>query len=249
MDKTDKIKWRLENAKEMNKKHPKTFEIPSSAEIKELKIGHHAKVIFIPKEEVKEKFGERMWIIITDIWEDGTYIGNLNNEPITVPELKHGDRVMFRSEHITSTLIPKEQSQENENTFNLKEAKEYELYFLIDQCGALLWKLQRDLADSNIEITPGDRNRIEKDLVTIVEQQKEAVNIVAEKIDIELIYQEITDAEGNKTAKIIGDYWKWFNHWKEWVNSFSCDEWEVVRQKMESKESIDEYLPKNNWKH
>ncbi len=247
MDKTDKEKkWELKSAKEKNEQNPETFHIPSREEINDLEIGHFVKLIF---NEVGEELSERMWVEIKDIWEGETYVGDLNNEPVIVPGIKFGDKVMFRAEHIAGTLEPESVNKKEDITSKLKEAKEYELFFFIDQCGMLLWKLQHNMADSRVELTLEEKQKIEQDVTEIITQQRDAVNIAVEKFNIELVYEETTDIEGNKTEEIVGEYWTWFNHWKEWLNSFSEDEWQKVRQKMESNQSIEEYLPKKNWNH
>lgn len=241
---SDKKTWKLDSAKEMNRKHPDTFEIPTDEEINSLAVGDHVKLLFVPNEGIKEKFGERMWVKINDIWEDNTFVGNLDNEPITISDLKHGDIIMFKSEHVAGTL----KTQEEKDGVDLKNAREYELFFFIEQCGSMLWRLQHDLADGRIGETEEEVESIEKSIQQLSQQQKDAVNIVAERFGIDLIHEETTDAGGNKTSKINGDYWKWYRHWKNWLTSLTDEEWNMVNRMMQKGESIDDYLPKNSWK-
>lgn len=88
-----KKKYTLTDAIKQNKKYPKSFWIPSSKDIKELKKNSFAKVIFNNK--------ERMWVKITKINGDN-FVGELDNVPVSVP-LSYGDVIHFNKKHIINT--------------------------------------------------------------------------------------------------------------------------------------------------
>ena len=67
----------LENVVARNKENPRHFLRPTDKEIKELKIGDMAKLIFVLKEKLNNGCtGERMWVTIKSILND-KYVGEL----------------------------------------------------------------------------------------------------------------------------------------------------------------------------
>lgn len=91
--------YELENCVAMNRKHPQTFHIPSGKEIKALKVGDYVKLIFVPTDE--GLLTERMWVRITEKTIHGSFVGVLDNDPVSVP-IECGDRVEFSFVHIAS---------------------------------------------------------------------------------------------------------------------------------------------------
>jgi hypothetical protein len=55
--------------------------------------------------------GERMWIIVKEVRDDGTYLGELNSHPMFI-DAKAGDYVSFRPEHVIDILRNPVQAQE-----------------------------------------------------------------------------------------------------------------------------------------
>jgi uncharacterized protein YegJ (DUF2314 family) len=94
--------YTLINAKEMNAKHPDTFEIPSDERIKALTLGEYVKLGFEEMDD-GELFPERMWVEVTKIDGD-KFEGNLGNEPVFIESLRYRDKVVFESKHIMATL-------------------------------------------------------------------------------------------------------------------------------------------------
>jgi hypothetical protein len=94
--------WSLDNAVELQKEFPYTFYRPSDAVIDRLK-PEKATVKLIFRFEPYEEgqlAAERMWVIINSIDEEGVYTGTLDNDPYHIKDLKAGDKVSFRREHI-----------------------------------------------------------------------------------------------------------------------------------------------------
>jgi hypothetical protein len=60
--------------------HPNTWYIPTREERDAVRIGDFIQVGFEPI--FGPGGGERMWILVTAINPDGTYVGELNNEPV-----------------------------------------------------------------------------------------------------------------------------------------------------------------------
>ncbi len=106
----------LEDGEEQNKKYPDSFEIPDSYRRNTLKIGGDVKLMFniTPTMEFKamakatkmgivKEFGERMWVKIVEVTEDG-YVGTLANEPICNHKIKFGRKIYFEPRHVICTL-------------------------------------------------------------------------------------------------------------------------------------------------
>ncbi|WP_439876063.1 immunity protein Imm33 domain-containing protein [Bacillus mycoides] len=96
------MSWYLDNVYELNKEAPYTFYLPSSKILGKLKVGDLVKLIFVTKSEEDDGFhGERMWVEITEMNEEG-FIGKLDNEPYRL-SLKIGDEISFGVENICDT--------------------------------------------------------------------------------------------------------------------------------------------------
>jgi len=91
----------LVNCQEMNENHPDSFEIPPINDIKELRVGDFARLIF----ENEQKEGERMWVQITEIDKDSwLFEGKLTNKPIVIVNLEEDDIVRFGTRHVADYL-------------------------------------------------------------------------------------------------------------------------------------------------
>jgi hypothetical protein len=108
--------WQLRSGEASHAKNPKTFELPSLNERKNLKVGEAARLIFdIASVDDHGKVvveGERMVVIVSECHPD-YYIGLLDHEPVTFSSneeeyLVFGAEVPFRAEHIIEILYPPE---------------------------------------------------------------------------------------------------------------------------------------------
>ena len=88
-------KYTLVDCWERNKKHPKTFEIPTKMKLKELKVGSIVKLIFDDR--------ERMWVEIMGK-RLNTWIGRLDNKPYDLTHLKLNDEIEFENKHICEVI-------------------------------------------------------------------------------------------------------------------------------------------------
>jgi len=92
------MEYTLDNGEELNRESPETFFIPARQERENLSLGKLVKLIFrISFDE--EQHVERMWVVIQERNADG-YIGFLNNDPYCTEELRAGETVEFKPEHI-----------------------------------------------------------------------------------------------------------------------------------------------------
>lgn len=94
--------YTLMDGVERNKKHPTTFEIPSSAEKQTLKVGEYVKLGFVIDHPDHGVCGERMWVKITK-YKAGKGEGTLDNNPMAV-ELSHGAVVKFAAKNILDII-------------------------------------------------------------------------------------------------------------------------------------------------
>ena len=89
------MSYDLIDCQEMNRLHPRTFQVPSADDIATVEVGHSVKLYFNPN--------ERMWVDIHYIGLDGDgqyFEGTLANDPIVLTHLTYGQRIVFRPRHI-----------------------------------------------------------------------------------------------------------------------------------------------------
>lgn len=94
------MKVTLQNAVERNAEYPESFQIPTQEERAGVQPGAFAKCMF-----TDGKYTERMWIKVVRRNDDGTYAGELNNDPARLA-LKCGHALTFGPEHIIDLWEP-----------------------------------------------------------------------------------------------------------------------------------------------
>ena len=125
--------------------------------------------------------------------------------------------------------------EEKEKT-KILESNEIDTYFLIDECGAFIWRMTHDMANGRIPVE--SHEAISADVTNVRELQQFAVdNLMRFGVDPE----SAKDSEN-------GDYWKWYRFWDGWKKGLSDDDWNAVNSAIGKKESYDKYLPKTTWK-
>lgn len=94
--------WKLENAYEIRREAPYTFYKPSDEIIDQLIPGEATvKLIFLIESDDPEALNaERMWVLLESVDEYGNYDGILDNTPFYIKDLKAGDQISFKKEHI-----------------------------------------------------------------------------------------------------------------------------------------------------
>lgn len=113
---------------------------------------------------------------------------------------------------------------------------EVDTYFLIDECGAFIWRMNHEM--SHGRIPEESHEAINSDIVTVREVQQFAVDNL-QRFGI--------DPESTKDRE-NGDYWKWYIFWDNWKTGLSDDDWNAVSYALQKKESYEKYLPKNSWR-
>jgi uncharacterized protein YegJ (DUF2314 family) len=101
--------WNVEDARELGEMAPYTFYIPSAEVIAMLQPGDEVKLLFRFDEDSEDASDEevaleRMWVRITEIDGDD-FRGELDNQPVAIPELQLGDEIEFTSYHIIDTQL------------------------------------------------------------------------------------------------------------------------------------------------
>jgi len=95
--------WHLVPGVERNKEHPDTFSIPSDAMKEAVGPGTLVKLMFeIDQGNLYRRHvgGERMWVEVTAVEPDGTFVGRLDCDPAVVECLLHGEEIVFSRDHI-----------------------------------------------------------------------------------------------------------------------------------------------------
>ena len=112
---------------------------------------------------------------------------------------------------------------------------EVDTYFLIDECGAFMWRMNHNMAHNRIPSK--DHASIQEDIESVRELQKFAVdNLMRFGVD------PLTAKDAD------GDYWKWYRFWDNWKKNMSDENWGIVNGLMQKNESYEDYLPKNTWR-
>ena len=124
---------------------------------------------------------------------------------------------------------------EEEKKAKILEMTEYDSYFLIDECGAFMFRMNHDMAHDRI---PQESHaEIQEDINNVGELQKFVVdNLTRFSIDPE----SAKDREN-------GEYWKWYRFWDSWKKGLSDEDWDTMTQLMSKEESIEKYLPWNKF--
>jgi len=125
--------------------------------------------------------------------------------------------------------------EENKKAEILK-MNEVNTYFLIDECGAFIWRMNHEMAHGRI---PQENHAaIQGDINNVGEVQKFAAdNLTRFNVDPETV-----------NDRKNGEYWKWYRFWDDWKKGLSNEDWNAVNQLMINNKSIDEYLPKGTWR-
>ena len=100
--------WALDSGEERHRQSPATFEIPSAAVRRSLKLGDTVKLLFLFLENDGTERSiqcERMWVQV-DGMEGDRYVGRLASQPVISDVLGPGDRITFGPEHVVSLYVP-----------------------------------------------------------------------------------------------------------------------------------------------
>lgn len=96
--------WALEDAQTLVDKLPKTFTKPSDDVLKPLEGGHKAKLVFtFTSDNPQAPDSEQLWVEILLVEDDKKLLGQLEDEPQFIQDLRRGDIIEFEERHIIDT--------------------------------------------------------------------------------------------------------------------------------------------------
>src|SRR6478735_12586903 len=81
--------------------NPTTFARPSKEELAAVGPGVLVKLMF----ESEELGGERMWVLVTEKFDDGEYFGVLQNWPVVFEDIEYGEPLDFTEKNIIDVTI------------------------------------------------------------------------------------------------------------------------------------------------
>ena len=96
--------YSIDDPRPVQKEAPYTFFLPGKERLAALDVGDLVQLIFRPIPNDWEYDAERMWVEVLEINGDH-FVGNLDNEPSDMPQLKCGERVEFERFQIIDTLF------------------------------------------------------------------------------------------------------------------------------------------------
>ena len=113
-----------------------------------------------------------------------------------------------------------------------KTFPEYKVYFMIEECGGFIWRMNHDLGDGRIEDTPD--GAIAKD----IERIREIQQLLADELP-----RFGVKVKNKTTGRVTEDYIEWYNYWHDWHKGMSDEQWRMVNNRLSRKEDITEFLP------
>jgi hypothetical protein len=140
-----------------------------------------------------------------------------------------------------------EEQQNPKQEFNefIESCTEHELFFVIDEAGAFIWRMNHLI--NNQQIPEADIDAVTKDIVSVNKMQGIAAeNTKRFGVNFELVEQH--NEIMNQTFKVpCPEYWAWLKHWNEWKNAFTDESWDAFIKAVDAKGDLTEYLPKKRW--
>ena len=121
----------------------------------------------------------------------------------------------------------------------IEELKEIEVYFIINEIGGFIWRMNHDMADGRIP--EKDWPAIDRDIKKMSETQQYAVSITP-KFGVVPPYR---DPQENKRPS--AQYWAWFRWWDGYVRGLPEEEWKILSQKIDKDEDFSSYRPAGAW--
>ncbi len=95
--------YTLDSASETNAEFPDTFPIPSSSERTSLRVGDLVKLLFRIRTQ-ETTLVERMWVRVEEVLSETEYVGVLDNDACSTPEIRSGLHVEFEADDIVQIV-------------------------------------------------------------------------------------------------------------------------------------------------
>jgi len=89
-------RWHLDSGVKFHRMNPDTFWIPDVDRKDSIQPGNKVRLIF----RLRDDWGERMWVQVTNVKRNGKFVGVLANEPVGIPRLYAGDRIKFNRDAV-----------------------------------------------------------------------------------------------------------------------------------------------------
>lgn len=125
---------------------------------------------------------------------------------------------------------------EEEKQKEIIDLNEVDTFFLIDECGAFIWRMNHEMSHGRI---PAEHiEGVNADIASVREIQVFTVNNLS-KFDVDPV--SVSDKDG--------DYWKWYRFWDAWKKGLSDEDWNAVNTALQNKTDYEKYLPETTWKN
>ncbi len=120
----------------------------------------------------------------------------------------------------------------------VKTMSEVELFLQMDGFGGVAWRERRLFKKGNLGISEEIFN----------ENQKYYSGM--QKVILQELVRFKVDPE-SASDRANGNYWIWYKHWKDWMKSFSNEDWrrfekELCRKDKENR-NLEPFLPETDW--
>lgn len=99
----------------------------------------------------------------------------------------------------------------------IQDLNELELYFLVEECGGFIWRMNHDMADGRIP--ESEHAGIDVEIENVKKFQMQAIN----ELPRVGIVQPL-DETGHGTDA----YWAWYRKWNQWHHNMSDESWRAV---------------------
>ena len=115
---------------------------------------------------------------------------------------------------------------------------EISLYFLIEEIGGFIWRMNHDMAHGRIPID--SHVVIDSDISNVRKHQAYAVERLRDVVE----GLDPTDADAHPTT----EYFNWYRWWNNWhKNELTEEQWSEISIKMRNGEDISTYRPQGSW--
>ena len=126
------------------------------------------------------------------------------------------------------------------NEKQIQNAKEYELYFWINQLGGQLFWIRHEWADGRLDISYEDAKKEE----TLLEYRIEYLVYQLKKFGVKF---ESEPKVGEHIKKDNETYWKWFKFWNSHFEKMPHEEFKKFQFAHDNGQDLSDYLPKTKW--
>lgn len=119
----------------------------------------------------------------------------------------------------------------------IKTLPDYEVYFIIEEFGTLIAKLDAAIRCKMVVLT----NKIQKQ----IEDADYMINLAVQETrrfgvdDLLVVNNEVVDSSPK--------YRQWYRFWKRWRFDIPEETWKAFVQARTNKQDLSQWLPKNSW--